>query len=167
MGAGFFHALMTLLLAVAQAQSRQRRPETLHTLRRCLHRCHEPGRGDSNFGPDIPQDKMKSCISLKERTTRVGTAGERGTGFGPPLAARFVKLMGGELRVESGPFTDQSTLCLTALAAFLPAEGVVRPAAGKDGILRPREGFLARCSRLGRLALHHETDSPKRRQPLG
>jgi len=60
----------------------------------------------SSFGPEIPHNTAMSLFSLTERTTSVGTAGERGTGFGLPLAAKFVKFMGGELRVESGPLTD-------------------------------------------------------------
>jgi len=80
----------------------------------------------SNFGPGIPQDKMPSLFSMTERTTSVGTAGEKGTGFGLPLASKFVSLMGGELRVESEPFSAKSELSMTVFTVSLPAQGVVR-----------------------------------------
>jgi signal transduction histidine kinase len=91
-----------------------------------------------------------SLFSLTERTTSVGTAGERGTGFGLPLAAKFVKFMGGKLRVESGPLTDQSTLCLTVVTASFPTG---EPARRPDGMIGATwsSRFMARDGRLGGL----------------
>lgn len=52
-------------------------------------------------GVGIEKDKIKKLFDWKERTTTLGTKGEKGTGLGLPLANMFIKQLGGEIIVES------------------------------------------------------------------
>ncbi len=66
----------------------------------------EPGRPlttlsviDSGIG--IPREILPTLFSMTKPTNRVGTAGERGTGFGLPLVKKHVDAYGGSIEVLS------------------------------------------------------------------
>ncbi len=54
-----------------------------------------------NIGEYIPGNKINKLFSLTEKTTSLGTRGEKGTGFGLPIVYKFVKLMNASIDVES------------------------------------------------------------------
>lgn len=54
-----------------------------------------------DYGVGIPPNIMEGLFNPSQPTTRAGTAGEKGTGFGMPLAKAYVDKFGGQLRVES------------------------------------------------------------------
>lgn len=54
-----------------------------------------------NIGEYIPKDKINKLFSLTEKTTSLGTKGEKGTGFGLPIVYKFIKLMNAEIEIES------------------------------------------------------------------
>ena len=54
-----------------------------------------------DYGVGIPQHLLLKIFDSKTVTTRQGTGGEKGTGFGLPLAASWVQAFGGEVRVFS------------------------------------------------------------------
>ncbi len=55
----------------------------------------------SDQGVGIPPDLLKNLFDPAAQTSRVGTKGEEGTGFGLPIVYAFVSKMGGALEVES------------------------------------------------------------------
>jgi signal transduction histidine kinase len=52
-------------------------------------------------GVGIPEPMLTTIFDLKEITTRAGTEGEEGTGFGMPLVQKFVHAFGGTIEVRS------------------------------------------------------------------
>jgi signal transduction histidine kinase len=54
-----------------------------------------------NNGEHIPKEKINKLFSLTEKTTSLGTKGEKGTGFGLPIVYKFIKLMNAEIKIES------------------------------------------------------------------
>jgi signal transduction histidine kinase len=54
-----------------------------------------------DYGVGIPPEIMEGLFNPSKPTTRIGTAGEKGTGFGMPLAKAYVDKFGGQLRIES------------------------------------------------------------------
>lgn len=54
-------------------------------------------------GIGIPADLIARIFNPAERTSRSGTAGETGTGFGMPLVKKFMELYGGSIRIDSTP----------------------------------------------------------------
>ena len=52
-------------------------------------------------GEGIPKDQISNLFRLDFASTRKGTAGELGTGFGIPIAKTIVEKFGGRLSVES------------------------------------------------------------------
>ena len=52
-------------------------------------------------GIGIPKEQLAKVFSLVSNNSRTGTAGEKGTGFGMPIAKTFVEKYGGHLSVES------------------------------------------------------------------
>jgi len=94
-----------------------------------------------NFGPVISSDKKRVLFSMNEVTSTEGTSGETGTGFGLPLAARFMERMGGTLTVESDPLTKDGAIGMTVFTASLPtnrkqekrASGALKKAGAKSG----------------------------------
>ena len=49
----------------------------------------------------MPSDLVADLFDISKATSRPGTSGELGTGFGMPLMARFMKIYGGSISVES------------------------------------------------------------------
>jgi PAS domain S-box-containing protein len=54
-------------------------------------------------GIGMSSDLIARIFNPAERTSRSGTVGETGTGFGMPLVKKFVELYGGSIRVDSTP----------------------------------------------------------------
>lgn len=54
---------------------------------------------DSGIG--IPADLLKKLFSMKASTTRPGTSGEKGTGFGLPIVKAYVEKLEGKISVVS------------------------------------------------------------------
>ena len=54
-----------------------------------------------DHGIGIPADMLVNLFDVTKSTSRLGTGGEKGTGFGMPLVKKFVELFGGAIRVES------------------------------------------------------------------
>ncbi len=54
---------------------------------------------DSGIG--IPEKVLRNIFDLKKPTTRTGTNGEKGTGFGMPLVKKFVSTFGGQIEIFS------------------------------------------------------------------
>ena len=52
-------------------------------------------------GIGIPDYIMKDIFLISKKTSRPGTDGESGTGFGMPLVKKFIDLFGGEITVQS------------------------------------------------------------------
>jgi len=52
-------------------------------------------------GIGMSENLLRDLFDIKKKTSRTGTAGEAGTGFGMPLMMKFVKNYGGEIRVNS------------------------------------------------------------------
>lgn len=59
-----------------------------------------------DYGIGIPNDILANLFSLQHPTSRHGTAGEKGTGYGMPLAKEYLQLMSGEIEVTSSE-TDE------------------------------------------------------------
>jgi two-component system, sensor histidine kinase and response regulator len=61
-----------------------------------------------DHGVGIPPKLLKQLFDITKDTSRKGTEGEMGTGFGMPLVQKFVKAYGGEIQVVSseGPTVD-------------------------------------------------------------
>ncbi len=54
---------------------------------------------DSGMG--IPQNLLKDLFNMNKSTTRPGTKGEKGTGFGMPLVHKFIDAYGGHIEIVS------------------------------------------------------------------
>lgn len=63
-----------------------------------------------DHGVGIPDDLLNSLFDMTKSTTRVGTAGEKGTGFGMPLVRRFMNSYGGEIEVSSSTGNPSGTV---------------------------------------------------------
>ena len=69
-----------------------------------IARQGEDGRTEiivSDTGIGIPANILKNLFDTNAPTSRKGTAGEHGTGFGMPLVKTIVKQLGGEISVSS------------------------------------------------------------------
>lgn len=54
-----------------------------------------------DWGMGIEADKIKKLFSWNDKTTSVGTNGEKGSGIGLPLAFKFLSSMNGDIKVIS------------------------------------------------------------------
>jgi two-component system, sensor histidine kinase and response regulator len=61
-----------------------------------------------DHGVGIPPKLLDQLFDITKKTSRKGTEGEMGTGFGMPLVQKFAKAYGGDIRVVSseGPAED-------------------------------------------------------------
>ncbi len=73
-----------------------------------------------NIGAGISPEKISTLFSIKEKTTTVGTMGERGTGLGLPLVSKFVAKMNGEISISSKPLKDSPELFETSFNIAFP-----------------------------------------------
>jgi len=54
-------------------------------------------------GLGIEPERIEMLFTYEQKTSSLGTSGERGTGFGLPLVKDIVEAHGGTLHVESVP----------------------------------------------------------------
>ena len=69
-------------------------------------------------GIGIPDDLMKRIYSIDRRSTRFGTMGEKGTGFGIPLVKKFVSEYSGTMEIRSkdeNAFPEDHGTCITII----------------------------------------------------
>ena len=59
-----------------------------------------------DYGIGIPKDLVSKIFEETVQTNRLGTSGEKGTGFGLPLAKAFVIAFSGTIAVESYPISE-------------------------------------------------------------
>ena len=52
-------------------------------------------------GIGMPQSMMENLFDTYKETSRLGTSGEKGTGFGMPLVKSYMELYGGSIEVQS------------------------------------------------------------------
>ena len=55
----------------------------------------------SDEGIGIPKAILDSLFAMNKSTSRPGTKGEKGTGFGMPLVKKYMELFGGDIIVDS------------------------------------------------------------------
>ncbi|MCP4753327.1 MAG: hybrid sensor histidine kinase/response regulator [Proteobacteria bacterium] len=72
-----------------------------------------------DFGTGMPASLLKDLFDLNKATSRSGTEGETGTGFGMPLVRKFMSAYGGSIEIESweknGDSVDHGTEVLLIL----------------------------------------------------
>ncbi len=73
-----------------------------------------------DYGVGIPPDILEGLFNPSKPTTRTGTAGEKGTGFGMPLAKAYVDKFGGQLLVESTTVETSPDSHGTTIRIILP-----------------------------------------------
>jgi len=71
---------------------------------------------DSGIG--IPKALLNNLFDVSKTTNRIGTDGEKGTGFGMPLVKKFMEKYGGDIHVDSKSIEDApdnhgTKVCLT------------------------------------------------------
>ncbi|WP_413585485.1 sensor histidine kinase [Bdellovibrio sp. HCB274] len=54
-----------------------------------------------DYGIGMPENLLKKIFSLDSATTRSGTHGEKGTGYGMPLVKEYLTMMGGSIVITS------------------------------------------------------------------
>lgn len=62
-----------------------------------------------DYGIGMPTRILEDLFDISKKTSRQGTAGEIGTGFGMPLVQKFMKTYGGEIKVCSTQKTETAT----------------------------------------------------------
>ena len=75
---------------------------------------------DSGIG--IPSDILKNLFSLSEKTSRIGTNGEAGTGFGMPLLKSYLEKMNGRVEIESKTADENTKDHGTRVTIFIPSK---------------------------------------------
>lgn len=54
-----------------------------------------------DYGMGIPQHILENIFSVGYPTSRIGTQGEKGTGYGMPLVKEYLQMMGGEIEIST------------------------------------------------------------------
>jgi signal transduction histidine kinase len=54
-----------------------------------------------DHGIGIPEKILKNLLNFYSPTSRTGTSGEKGTGFGMPIVKAAIEKMGGQMKIES------------------------------------------------------------------
>ncbi|MBF0362711.1 MAG: HAMP domain-containing histidine kinase [Oligoflexia bacterium] len=62
-----------------------------------------------DFGIGIPKNLIDNLFNYKAKTSRNGTSGEKGTGFGMPLVKTYVEFYGGKLNIKSKTEIESGT----------------------------------------------------------
>lgn len=74
----------------------------------------------TDFGIGIPQNLLKELFSTSSKTSRIGTSGEKGTGFGLPLVKSYVEILNGKISVQSSSSEENSKHPGTTITIELP-----------------------------------------------
>ncbi|MES2526175.1 MAG: HAMP domain-containing sensor histidine kinase [Bdellovibrionota bacterium] len=75
-----------------------------------------------DFGIGMPEILMKSLFDMNKRTTRSGTEGESGTGFGMHIMKSFVEMYQGQVMVESVDREESLEYSGTSIKLILKGE---------------------------------------------
>ena len=62
-----------------------------------------------DYGIGIPENILKNIFSFTHPTSRPGTIGENGTGYGMPLVKKFIETYGGKIEIHSSETEDRGT----------------------------------------------------------
>lgn len=73
-----------------------------------------------DYGIGIPQDILANIFSLSSQTTRPGTQGEKGTGYGMPLVREYLQMMEGSIEIFSNEETTSATQSGTRVILKMP-----------------------------------------------
>lgn len=73
----------------------------------------------TDHGIGIPKDLQKILFDYEKSTSREGTSGEKGTGFGMILIKSCVEKYGGVIEIESRPMTEDKTNHGTTINIYL------------------------------------------------
>lgn len=74
-----------------------------------------------DHGMGIPAHLLGSVFDVKKRTSRSGTEGETGVGFGMPLVKKFIHLYRGSITIESRSAEEIPEDSGTSVILSLPA----------------------------------------------
>lgn len=72
-------------------------------------------------GVGIPKNILENIFSTFKETTRIGTMGEKGTGFGMPIVKTSIELLGGTITVTSKTIDDDPIEHGTTMTLHLPS----------------------------------------------
>ena len=73
-------------------------------------------------GIGIPRSQIGNLFDISKKTTRQGTAGEQGTGFGMHIMKSFVEMYGGQVVVESVEKGPESSVSGTTIKLILKGQ---------------------------------------------
>jgi len=77
-----------------------------------------------DYGIGIPETLIKDLFDIKKSTTRVGTRGEPGTGFGMPLTKKFLEYNNGNISIQSPVTVDNQKISGTEVCITLESSGI-------------------------------------------
>lgn len=72
-----------------------------------------------DFGIGIPESILNDIFDVTKTTSREGTEGESGTGFGMPLVAKFINAYGGTVSIESNCEGDPESVGTSVSLSFI------------------------------------------------
>lgn len=75
-----------------------------------------------DFGIGIPKNMLSEIFQSNLKTTRQGTLGEKGTGFGLPIVKSFVELINGQISITSHCEQDQTSIRGTTVTLEIPIQ---------------------------------------------
>ena len=84
-----------------------------------------------DYGVGMNEELLAKIFDTGEPTSHVGTAGEKGTGFGMPVVKSYMKLYGGDIKIKSWPETQYPENCgteITLVFKSAPSDGERRAA---------------------------------------
>lgn len=73
-----------------------------------------------DYGIGIPKEILANIFNLNSQTTRPGTQGEKGTGYGMPLVREYLQMMDGTIEVFSSEETSSCASSGTRVILKLP-----------------------------------------------
>lgn len=77
----------------------------------------------TDYGTGIPVNLKAVLFDIGKQTSREGTSGEIGTGYGMPLVKKFMEAYGGSIEVFSQEQTETSTNHGTEVKLILKCPG--------------------------------------------
>lgn len=73
-----------------------------------------------DYGVGIPQDILMNLFDIGSQTSRPGTQGEKGTGYGMPLVKEYIQMLSGSIEVISAEVATESQPQGTKVTLRLP-----------------------------------------------
>lgn len=74
----------------------------------------------TDFGIGIPKNLLKEIFSTSSKTNRIGTSGEKGTGFGLPLVKSYIEILSGKIFIQSASIDENPKQSGTVITIELP-----------------------------------------------